>query len=139
MERRSLRAITLLIGFIVAAVLMLLGVTAIAADESVAVVVEVHDHEVKVPRLLNYYEVVKSIVYPKKCRSYGVEGTVYVKLLVGKDGGVKEYRIIRTPHRELTEACLSQLNRLVFSPARDGNGEFVEMWVGIPIKFKLEG
>ena len=55
-----------MIGFIVAGVLMLLGVTAIAADESVAMVVEVHDHEVEIPKLLNYHEVVKSIVYPQK-------------------------------------------------------------------------
>ena len=134
-----MRIITLLIGFIVAGILMLLGVAAIAADQApLATLAEMHDREVEVPQLLNYREVVESIVYPDKCRTYGIQGTVYVKLLVGRDGRVKEYFVIKTPHRELTGACRSPLRKLAFSPARDGNGAFVEMWVGIPIKFQLD-
>ncbi|HID11316.1 MAG TPA: energy transducer TonB [Candidatus Latescibacteria bacterium] len=86
--------------------------------------------EVK-PRLL------KSVVpeYPEIARKAGIAGTVFVKILVGKDGRPEEVEFIKGP-RIFREVALEAAWEFVFSPAKQ-NDRPVRVWVIVPIRFRL--
>ena len=73
--------------------------------------------------------------YPEPARAAGVEGTVMVYALVGRDGKVKEVRIRRSVPM-LDQAALRAVRAWVFKPARAGR-ESVAVWVTIPVRFRL--
>jgi protein TonB len=74
--------------------------------------------------------------YPAEARRAGVEGTVIVQALVGRDGRVKDARIVKTVPGldEAAEACV---RRWRFKPAMS-KGQPVAVWVAIPVKFTLK-
>lgn len=74
-------------------------------------------------------------VYPDVARQAQVEGTVIVQGLVGKDGKVKNCRIVEG-NEMLREAAIACAKTAVFKPALMG-GKPVEVWVVFPITFKL--
>jgi protein TonB len=74
-------------------------------------------------------------IYPDVAREAGVEGTVLLWALVGKDGKVKDVRIIDGP-KSLQESAMRAARTAVFKPALIQN-EPVELWVQIPITFRL--
>jgi TonB family protein len=79
-------------------------------------------------------------VYPDSARRVGVEGTVVVDALVGKDGLVKAVRIHPDPRCSipaLDEAALAAARQWVFKPAKNDNKP-VAVWVAIPVKFSLD-
>jgi protein TonB len=73
--------------------------------------------------------------YPEFARANGVEGTVLVQALVGKDGWVKDTRVV-APIAELNDAAVECVKRWHFKPAMS-KGQPVAVWVAIPIKFSL--
>ena len=67
------------------------------------------------------------LVYPDSLKLYPTEVQVYIKVLVGRDGRVKEALPVRGPERYY-EAALATVRQYTFVPgARDGQPE--EMWV----------
>ncbi len=76
-------------------------------------------------------------VYPELARDAGVEGTVLVQALVGKDGRVKDVRV-QPGHSIplLDDAALDAVKRWVFTPALQ-NGHPVPVWVRVPVIFRL--
>jgi TonB family protein len=72
-------------------------------------------------------------VYPENAPR--VEGTVMVQALVGKDGRVKDTRIMRSIPM-LDEAAVAAVRQWVFKPAM-ARGSPVAVWVSIPVKFTL--
>jgi protein TonB len=75
--------------------------------------------------------------YPEIAREAGVSGTVYVRVLVGKDGRVRD-ALVEPKHSipMLDEAALEAARRWVFKPAFTNN-QPVPVWVAIPMKFSL--
>lgn len=73
--------------------------------------------------------------YPDAARAARIQGTVMIQVLVGKDGLVKEARIVKGIPG-LDEAALEAVRRWVFKPALS-KGEPVEVWVAVPVKFSL--
>ena len=73
--------------------------------------------------------------YPEWAREKGVEGTVMVQALVGKDGLVKDVRVV-TSVPMLDDYAVAAVKRWRFKPAR-AKGEPVAVWVGVPVKFSL--
>jgi protein TonB len=73
--------------------------------------------------------------YPKAAREAGVDGTVIVKLLVGRDGRVKQVVVVQTVV-ELEAAAVDAARQAHFQPARK-DGQPVEVWVQMPLTFKL--
>ena len=73
--------------------------------------------------------------YPAAARSAGVDGTVLVQALVGRDGRVKDAMIIKSipPLDEAARGCVL---RWRFKPAM-AKGQPVAVWVAIPVKFTL--
>jgi len=74
--------------------------------------------------------------YPEIARRAGVEGTVWVKIWVDKEGRAKKAQIIKSDAELFNQAAIDAAMQWVFTPAVMNNGP-VAVWVSIPFKFKL--
>lgn len=75
-------------------------------------------------------------VYPEIARRAGVEGKVWVKIWVDKEGKAKKAQIVRSDAELFNQAALDAAMQWVFTPAVMNNGP-VAVWVSIPFVFKL--
>jgi len=73
--------------------------------------------------------------YPEAARNRGIQGTVVVQALIGKDGRVKETKVVRSVP-ELDEAAETAVRQWTFKPAKS-YGKPVAVWVAVPVKFTL--
>jgi protein TonB len=73
--------------------------------------------------------------YPDIAREAGVDGTVMVQALVGKDGKVKDTRVVKSIPM-LDAAASAAVRQFVFKPALSNNKP-VAVWVAVPLKFSL--
>ncbi len=76
-------------------------------------------------------------VYPPLAVKAGIEGKVWVKVLVGKDGQVREATVERSTADILNEASLAAARQFRFTPGVMNNGP-VSVWVMIPFTFRLK-
>lgn len=74
--------------------------------------------------------------YPDLAREAGIDGKVFVKVLVDKDGKVKKAMVVKGPEI-FHEAALEAAKGWVFKPAIQGNKP-VPVWVSLPFVFSLE-
>jgi protein TonB len=74
-------------------------------------------------------------VYPDIAREAGVDGQVLVQALVGKDGKVKDVRVVKSIPM-LDAAAVAAVKQWVFKPALSNNKP-VAVWVAVPVKFSL--
>lgn len=74
-------------------------------------------------------------VYPDLAREAGVDGTVMLRVLVGKDGRVMDVHVDRSIPM-LDGAAVAAARQWVFTPALS-NGHPVMVWVAVPIRFTL--
>jgi protein TonB len=84
-----------------------------------------------------------SPVYPDIAREASVDGTVMVQALVGKDGRVKDTRLVDKTGKVVTAsipmldaAAIAAVRQWVFKPALSNNKP-VAVWVAVPLKFTL--
>ena len=84
-----------------------------------------------------YPEVITRVLpdYPDIARQSGMEGTVMVQALVGKDGKVKDVRVVKSVP-VLDDAAIKAVRQWVFKPALSNNKP-VAVWVAVPVKFAL--
>jgi protein TonB len=88
-----------------------------------------------------YYDEAPAVVsqvkplYPDMAREAGVDGTVQLRVLVGKDGRVKDVHVDRSIPL-LDEAAVAAARLWVFTPALS-NGHPVMVWLAVPIRFTL--
>jgi len=75
--------------------------------------------------------------YPEVARKAGLEGTVFVQFVVGKDGRVKEASVIKGP-AIFQEPALEAVFKFVFKPAIQ-NDKPVSVRMTQPIRFRLSG
>lgn len=77
--------------------------------------------------------------YPRLARDAGLEGTVWVKILVDKTGTVRNAIIAKSSgaNAGFEEAALSAARKCKFSPAIQ-NGMPIAIWVTFPFEFKLQ-
>jgi TonB family protein len=73
--------------------------------------------------------------YPEVPRETGVSGTVMVQALVGRDGRVKDTRIVKSIPM-LDAAAIACVRQWVFKPALT-HGQPVAVWVAVPVAFRL--
>ena len=83
-------------------------------------------------------ELVKFVppVYSEFAREAGFSGVVYVDVLVGTDGRVKQVRLQRGVHPLLDKAALEAAQRAQFTPGKQRDIP-VEVWVTLPYGFIL--
>jgi periplasmic protein TonB len=75
-------------------------------------------------------------VYPELAQMAKIEGTVIVRVLVGKDGKVKDAILGKGVNDILDQSALAAARNYVFQPAMQ-NKKPVAVWVAIPFKFSL--
>jgi protein TonB len=73
--------------------------------------------------------------YPDIAREAGVDGVVLVQALVGKDGKVKDTRIVKSIPM-LDNSAADAVRQWVFKPALSNNKP-VAVWVAVPVRFSL--
>jgi protein TonB len=74
--------------------------------------------------------------YPDIARRAGVEGTVWVNCLVGKDGRVKKAIVMKSDADIFNEPAIEAALQWLFTPALMKNGP-VTVWASVPFKFQL--
>jgi protein TonB len=80
----------------------------------------------------------KNLKYPPLARENGIEGTVYLSFVVGKDGNIREVAV----RRGIGFGCDEEAVRVVkmmpaFKPAKQ-NGRPVDVYFNMPIRFVLK-
>lgn len=67
-------------------------------------------------------------VYPETLRQARISGAVMIEAIIGKDGNVREARVIRSAHPSLDEEALKAVRLWVYKPAT---------WKGKPVSVYL--
>ncbi len=85
-------------------------------------------------------QIVKSAkpIYPDLAKRAGVEGTVYLKLWVDREGKVRKAVVLKSDADVLEQPAIDAAMQFVFTPAMQHNGP-VSVWVSIPFRFNLRG
>jgi TonB family protein len=85
-----------------------------------------------------YPEVIESgePVYPGEAKKNGIEGKVYVKILVDKQGFVKKAVILKSENEIFNNAAIEAAKKCKFTPATQ-KGKPIAVWVVLPYKFTL--
>ncbi|MEM6265390.1 MAG: energy transducer TonB, partial [Bacteroidota bacterium] len=90
------------------------------------------------PKPLNMRKVREEIGYPKIAADAGIQGRLIIRVLVDTVGRVKKHEIVEGIHPVLTEAVVSKIDMLRFSPAFSNvDGKPIAFWLHIPFSFKL--
>lgn len=76
--------------------------------------------------------------YPELARKRGYQGTVVLEVLVKKDGHAGTIRLEESSgYKLLDQAAIHAAKEWLFSPGKEED-ELVEMWVKIPVRFRLK-
>lgn len=75
--------------------------------------------------------------YPDIALRAGLEGTVYVKLWVDREGKVKKAVVLKSDAEVFNDAAVEAGRQWVFTPAQQ-QGKPVQVWVAVPFKFRLK-
>ena len=79
----------------------------------------------------------KKPAYPELAKLSGIQGTVYLKLLIDENGNVEKAKVEQGVKDMLDNAALEAAKESKFSPALLNNKP-VKVWVILPIAFKLD-
>ncbi|MEW6511588.1 MAG: TonB family protein [Bacteroidota bacterium] len=74
--------------------------------------------------------------YPELAMRAGLEGKVWVKIWVDKEGRAKQVVVLKSDAEIFNEPAIEAAKQFVFTPAYMNNGP-VSVWVSVPFKFKL--
>lgn len=74
--------------------------------------------------------------YPELAMRAGLEGKVWVKIWVDKEGRSKQVVLLKSDAEIFNEPAIEAAKQFVFTPAYMNNGP-VSVWVSVPFKFKL--
>ncbi len=75
--------------------------------------------------------------YPEIPLRAGIEGTVWLRIWVTKEGKTKKAEVVKTDSELFNQAAIDAAMKWVFTPAVMNNGP-VAVWVTIPFKFRLQ-
>ena len=80
----------------------------------------------------------KNLVYPEIARKAGVEGTVFIKVLVDAKGNVVDTDVIKSlGNNGCDEAAVKAIKSVKWKPAMQRDKP-VKVWVSIPVRFMLK-
>lgn len=75
--------------------------------------------------------------YPESAKREGIQGTVFVKLLVDTTGHVAEAEVLKSAHPDLDKAAVEAARQWEFKAA-ESIDQPVQQYVVIPVKFALD-
>ncbi len=79
------------------------------------------------------------IKYPEMAKESGIQGTVYLKFVVEKDGSISNVKVLRGIGGGCDEEAVRVLKQMPkWKPAKQ-RGRPVRVWFNMPIKFTLQG
>ncbi len=79
------------------------------------------------------------IKYPEMAKESGIQGTVYLKFVVEKDGSISKVTVLRGIGGGCDEEAVRVLKQMPkWKPAKQ-RGRPVRVWFNMPIKFTLQG
>lgn len=79
----------------------------------------------------------KNVKYPENARENRIEGKVFVKFIVTKDGSIANAMVGRAVNPDLDKAALDAVKKLPkFIPGKK-EGRAVNVWFSMPIVFKI--
>ncbi|MFN0159328.1 MAG: energy transducer TonB [Bacteroidota bacterium] len=74
--------------------------------------------------------------YPELAMRAGLEGRVWVKIWVDKEGKPKQVVVLKSDAEIFNEPAVEAAKQFLFTPAYMNNGP-VAVWVSVPFRFKL--
>ena len=74
--------------------------------------------------------------YPELARKAGIEGTVIVKILIDKEGMVRDAIVVRGVGAGLDQAAVEAIRQTRYTPAIQNN-QPIAVWVAQPVYFRL--
>lgn len=80
--------------------------------------------------------IMNNVVYPEQAKNDNIEGKVFVKAVIDKDGNVSDASILKSANKYLDQAALDAVKKTKFTPGMD-KGKKVAVEMVIPIMFKL--
>lgn len=85
-------------------------------------------------------ELQKYLKYPRLAQNAGVEGTVFINVLVGIDGKTEKMKVIKAKPANIgfEEAAMEALRKVRWEPARQRDRK-IRVWISIPVRFNLVG
>jgi periplasmic protein TonB len=122
------------------------GPTEVVFEEPVAVVVEDENKIFMVveqqPEFEGGYEAMmnfirKNMRYPASARRMGIDGTVYVSFVVGKDGSINDVKVLRGISADCDKEAVRVVQMMPHWKPGKQNGKAVFVRFNLPIKFKL--
>ena len=116
------------------------GVSQSTGDQQIVVAPPSEDELPKLGEYVYVEELPEAITkvppeYPDIARQANVDGTVLMQVLVGKDGKVKDTKVVKSVPM-LDAAAIAAVKQWVFKPALSNNKP-VAVWVAVPMKFTL--
>jgi protein TonB len=80
----------------------------------------------------------KNLVYPEIARKAGVEGRVFIKVLIDQQGRVVDTQVVKSlGNNGCDEAAISAIKSVRWKPAKQRDKP-VKVWVSIPVVFMLK-
>lgn len=79
-----------------------------------------------------------SPVYPEEARKAHMDGVVILACTIGRDGGVREAKPVRSEPMGLTEAAVDAVKQWRYEPAKDAAGNAVEVTLTVTVSFLLD-
>jgi TonB family protein len=80
----------------------------------------------------------RNVVYPKKARQKGIQGNVYVRFIIEKDGYVSNVEVVRSVDPELDAEAVRVIKMMPRMEPAKVNGKPVRITYTIPINFRLK-
>ncbi len=80
---------------------------------------------------------VSPLPYPDRARDLGITGKLIFEMIIGRDGKVRSFEVIESPHPSITAAARKTIQTWRFKPAKN-QGIPVEVRVSQEIEFKLQ-
>lgn len=81
--------------------------------------------------------IAKELSYPNDARSKEIEGRVLVRFVIGRNGEVVDPKILGDTNSMLAEEAIRIVSHLPKWVPAEHNGEVVQMYVTVPINFRL--
>ncbi len=80
----------------------------------------------------------RELKYPKVAQRAGVEGMVFVKVLVGLDGRTERAEVIKSKPENMgfEKSAVEAIQKVKWEPAKQRDRK-IRVWVSIPVQFKL--
>ncbi len=115
---------------------ILLNLTILSQTDTVLVAEEIPQFPGGIDSIKKY--IAENINYPQSAKDKKIEGTVYVRFLVTKNGKVDKAEIAESVHKTLDNEAIRVIKSLPqFEPAYSKNGKPIDVWYIYPIDFVL--